>query len=251
MSQTERIRERLIDEGYEELQRPPSPMEFSGHPEADQLVNDVDHYPHAFVLACLADRQIRTERAWSMPFEIRRRLGSFEFDDLAQLAESDWLQLLSGPPSLHRFPERMAEVLHRAVDRIGARYEGYAAHIWLDKPSSATLVRRFLEFHGAGPKIATMAANLLVRYFHVPLRDYRYIDISADTHIRRVMSRLGFVEDGASTEVVVYAAREASPDFPGVFDLVLWTLGREICRPARPRCDECRWIDDCAYASTR
>ena len=50
---------------------------------------------------------------------------------------------------------------------------------------------RRLEFRGAGPKIATMAANLLARHLKVPFSDYYSIDISVDVQVRRVLSRLG------------------------------------------------------------
>lgn len=133
----------------------------------------------------------------------------------------------------------MAVVLFRAVRRIEDRYGGDASRIWSDRPTSATLVRRFLEFHGGGPKIATMAANILVREFHITLADHRYIDISADVQVCRVMSRLGFVEPEASPEVVVYAARDLNPDFPGIFDLALWDIGRTVCHPRGPECARC------------
>jgi hypothetical protein len=48
------------------------------------------------------------------------------------------------------------------------------------------------------------------------------------------MSRLGFVTPGSSPAVVIYAARELNPDFPGIFDLALWDLGRNLCRPVKP-----------------
>jgi hypothetical protein len=37
-----------------------------------------------------------------------------------------------------------------------------------------------------------MAANVLVRNYKVPLKDYFSIDISPDTHIKRVFYRMGF-----------------------------------------------------------
>lgn len=138
--------------------------------------------------------------------------------------------------------------MHRAVARIADVYAGDATRLWADTPASARIVRRFLEFHGAGPKIATMAANILVREFHVPLADYRYIDISADVQVQRVMARLGFVEKSAGTDIAIYAARELSPDFPGIFDVAVWDIGRTVCRPSDPRCGECALRDLCGHA---
>ncbi len=243
------LRDRLVAEGNAALSAPPAVVAFTHDDAADALLNDLVGHPHAFVCAALVDRQVTAEIAWRVPDKIRTRLGTFEFIDLVRLSEADWLRLIRKPEPAHRFPEIMAKTLHLAVQRIAASYGGDASRIWASQPSSATVVRRFLEFHGAGPKIATMAANILVRDFHVPLSDYRYIDVSADVQAQRVMARLGFVDDGSDADVVIYAARELNPDFPGIFHLVLWDIGRTVCRPRNPRCSECRLNDLCAYAS--
>ena len=211
-------------------------------------MNDLTAHPHAFVFGCLVDRQVRAERAWTLPAVLRARLGGFEFEQLTALTQDDWLEVMSTPTPAHRLPDTMATVLYRATQRIADHYEGNAARIWARTPSSATLVRRFLEFHGAGPKIATMATNILVRDFKVPLSDYRYVDLSADVQVRRVMARLGYVEEGCSTDVVIYAARELNPDFPGIFDLALWSIGRTVCRPTDPACGACELARWCSYA---
>jgi endonuclease III len=222
----EELRDQLIAEGEAALAAEPEVIRFTGNQEADELLNDLAGHPHAFVFAALVDRQVRAERAWTLPLLIKLRLGSFEIGDLQSLSEEDWISLLRNPVAAHRMPETMARVLHRASDRILSQYAGDASQIWTGSPPSARVVRRILEFHGAGPKIATMAANILVRSFHIPLGDYRYIDISADVQVDRVMSRLGFVKSGFSPDVVIYTARELNPDFPGIFDLALWNLGR-------------------------
>ena len=46
--------------------------------------------------------------------------------------------------------------------------------------------------------------------------------------------------EGPGLEEVVRAARTLNPDFPGVFDLSLWRIGRTVCRPANPRCGNCQ-----------
>ena len=252
MPQLDQLRDRLVSEGESSLAAPPTPFSFTGSDKADALIKDLDGHPHAFLFACLVDRQVTAERAWMVPSLVRERNGGlFEMGDLEQLTEADRIRLMREPTAAHRLPETMARVLHRAVARLVSHYDGDASRIWAGKPSSAALVRRVLEFHGAGPKIACMAGNLLVRLFRVPLSDYRYLDISADTQVRRVMTRLGFVEEGSDVDVVIYAARELNPDFPGIFDLAVWDIGRTVCEWKTPRCPECRLRDLCAYAVAR
>jgi len=101
-------------------------------------------------------------------------------------------------------------------------------------------VRRFLESDGAGPKIATMAASILVKGFRIPVSDRYSIDVSVDVHVRRVARRLGLVGPDCSDDEIIYRAREMNPKLPGVVDLGLWELGRTCCRSGSPRCGECR-----------
>jgi endonuclease III len=242
---------RLVKQGEAALARPLGPVVFADDPAADALVNDIQGCPQAFVLACLCDRRGTAEQAWKVPHLLQQRIGTLDVGQLARLSEADWLRVVRNPTAIHVIPETMARVMRLAVERIATAYGGDASRIWTGTPPSARVVRRFLEFHGAGPKIATMAANILVRHFHVPLADYHFVDISVDRHVRRVMARMGFVEANAEDILVIYAAREAHPDFPGIFDLALWDLGRRICRPANPRCDICPHADLCAYAKTQ
>lgn len=170
-------------------------LEYTARGEAE-LVNDLDHYPHAYVLGCVMDRQIKAERAWKIPERVKNRLGSFEFGKLRELSQEEVKHLFHEPEALHRFPNTMAEHFYSAVQRIDAEYCGDASAIWSGPVGSATLVRRFLRFDGVGPKIATMAANILVRDFGIELADRHYIDISVDSHVKRVFQRLDLVPKG-------------------------------------------------------
>lgn len=239
------IRDILTNRGQTLFEQPRQFIQFARHQQADELLNDLEHYPHAFVLACIMDRQISAERAWRIPYEIQQRVGSFAFQDLSQLTAEEIQTAMSQPTPLHRFLNDMAQFFHSAIQRIAAQYDGNASNIWSGNPSSATIVRRFLQFDGVGPKIATMAANSLVRDFKIPVSDKFSIDVSPDVHIQRVFKRLGLVGQRASLEEIVYTAREMNPRYPGIFDLSVWEIGRNWCRPHNPTCELCYMNEVC------
>jgi endonuclease III len=229
----------LVQRGKQLFSSEPKPTVFTGVPAADALLNDLAHHPHAFVLACVMDRRIRAERAWLIPYRVSEGLGGFSFERLLQLSLDDVRTLLTVPEPLHRFPAEMSRNFHEAIATIQTAYGGHADRIWSDTPSSAEVVSRFLRFRGVGPKIATMATNILARDFKVPLADYYSADVSADVHVRRVFWRLGLTTGQDRPEEAIYAARALHPAFPGLMDFPAWEIGRGWCRPQEPRCSEC------------
>jgi len=92
-----------------------------------------------------------------------------------------------------------------------------------------------------------MAANILAREFKVEFSDYRSIDISTDTHVMRVMQRMGYVPKGASRQEVIEKARELYPEYPGVIDLPCYRIGKNYCHPNNPECDKCMVNSHCHY----
>ena len=233
------IQDLLVQHGEELLAKPRGLILFTRVSEADALLNDLDHYPHAFIIACLMDRQYKAEKCWLIPYRFQEKLHSFEFARLASLSPDEIHQLMSQPEALHRLPQVMAGIFYAAIQRIAQQYDGDVSTIWKNSPSSATIVKRFLEFEGAGPKIATMAANILVRDFKIPVSDKYSIDVSVDVQVRRAFERLGLIRKDASNEEIIYAARELNPTYPGIIDLALWEIGREWCRPQTPLCSKC------------
>ena len=214
-------------------------------PDANALVTDLAGRPHAFVYACIADRQVKAELAWSLPHALQQRLGSIDPESLHSDGPEAVARAMRNPTTLHRFPEDIGEAIWRGAERIVERYQSDASRIWSGRPSSAEIVARFLAFSGVGPKIGTMATNILVHDFHVPVPDRYSIDISVDVQVRRVMQRMGLVETGASNDEIVYRARALSPDYPGAFDLACWEIGRTTCRPRSPDYASCLVGDAC------
>ena len=222
-------------------------------PAARDLVNDLDGHPHAFVLACIADRQTPADIAWNLPHAIREAVGDFEFDTLRQLPKSKWASVLAA--SGHRLATKMESLLPAAIRHIGDRYGGDASRIWGDGSSGAAVARRFLAFDGVGSKIANMAVNILIRDFDVPLAT-PMPDIAVDTHVLRVFERLGLLgrldhselrsTDSKQQHRLQLRARELNPEWPGELDWPAWLVGRTWCHARRsPECHQCQMGSVC------
>lgn len=229
---------KLLARGNKLLNQPYKTFEFTKVPEADELLNDLTIHSHAFVLACMMDRQIKAEKAWLIPYKFGLLIGGFEFARIKRLSRKK-IRDYFRDNKLHRFINQMADNFYYAIQDIEKKYDGFAANIWANSPRSATIVRRFLEFRGAGIKIATMAANILARDFKIPMADKYCIDISPDVQVRRVFIRLGLISQDATNEELIYSARELNPDYPGIFDFSAWEIGRKWCRPVDPECNDC------------
>ena len=251
---------RLVERGKEKFKAPkdnplnlkkPPHLDEAQYQEAKKLVHvRLTHHPHAFVIACIMDRQIVANRAWLIPYLLSQRIGKpeepkFDFEILRELSKDEIQDHMKGPPALHRYPKDMSRYIHAALRHIADKYEGMAENIWSGCPSSASLVYKFLEFKGIGPKIATMAANTLVRDFKIAVSDHFSIDISPDRHVRRVFQRLDLIPKRASNEQIIYCARELNPKFPGLLDLPAFEIGRSWCSPKKPHCIECFMEDIC------
>ena len=100
------------------------------------------------------------------------------------------------------------------------------------------VVAKLEEFKGISHKKAALGTLLLVRDFGVTLENLYCIDIAYDVHIRRIFLRMGLT-DKDNIKDVTASARKICNEFPGSLTLPFWVAGREYCRPANPKCDEC------------
>jgi len=228
----EKLIARLIEDAKRKLVAPRVALDFeTGIPEAEEMLNDIEHHSHIFVLACVMDKQIRAGRAWAIPYLVGRKLGGFDFAtyrgvDLSRISE------FFNKLKLHRFNNEMAKSFHAAIHDIDIKYGGDTSKIWREPPcpKSALVVRRFLEFRGVVGKIATMATNILARDFKIPMCDHSSIDISPDIQVRKFFVANGLLNATAKKEELIYRARELCPEYPGLLDLASWEGGRKLPR---------------------
>jgi len=212
-------------------------------------LNDFITYPHAFVIGCIADKQVDADIAWLTPYNIYTQVESFHIKDLAKIELNRFREIMDNSNPKHRFHKMVAEEIHCGIKNIMDTYNGNAANIWGGKPSCAVVAKRFLKFKGVGPKISSMATNILYRDFKVPFSDYSSIDISADVHIQRVFARLGLCSESATVDEIIKIARSLHPQFPGIMDLPTWEIGKYWCNSNVQACSQCYLRE--AYASSK
>jgi len=58
-----KIVEILVSKGNNLFNQPYKLIPFTKNRESNELLNNFEEYPHAFVLVCIMNRQIKTERA--------------------------------------------------------------------------------------------------------------------------------------------------------------------------------------------
>ncbi|HLI38178.1 MAG TPA: hypothetical protein VKV80_12690 [Streptosporangiaceae bacterium] len=208
--------------------------QFTPNRDANQLVHDD---PFAFLLAVISDMGIPAERAWALPYQLRKRLGHLDPGRLAADPEAV-LAAVRQEPMLHRFVNHVSAWLVQAAQIILDKYHGDAAALWSDTPTAAELRRRLEDFPGIGQKKAAMAVEILARDLGVPLRELSGGDVAYDVHLRRVFLRTGLAQHD-KVDHMVAVARALYPERPGALDMPAWDIGRRWCRPTGPDCPDC------------
>jgi A/G-specific adenine glycosylase len=126
---------------------------------------------------------------------------------------------------------RRALSLHRAAQSIVAEHGGVV-------PST---VEGLEALPGVGPYTARAVAAIA---FRVPVG-------AVDTNVRRVLGRMvaGGPEAFTAGEMQALADAVVPLDRPDAWTHALMDLGARLCRPARPRCEECPAVPWCRYAA--
>lgn len=124
------------------------------------------------------------------------------------------------------------EALRRILAERGALSIGFLAEMDLDGA-----LTWLLSLSGVGKKTAGI---VLLFSFGVP-----YFPV--DTHIRRVLRRVGWIRGNEEPHDRANAILPKDPDLMANLHLQLIRLGRTLCRPKSPACGDCPIIERCRH----
>jgi endonuclease-3 len=210
-------------------------------PEARELVRT---NPFAFLLAASLDRGTKTEIIWTLPYCLQQALGHLDPCYIAQMSEDDMRALLEQLPKKPRFINDASRTIVSLARMVCDEFHGDAARLWQDRTALETMWK-FQEIPGVGPGIAAMLVILLERLGLARFSDPHNIPVKPDSHVIRVMGRLGLIPLGSTEQHAVAKARALKPDYPGALDSPLWYIGRKFCHSISPACAECPLNDLC------
>lgn len=199
---------------------------------------------NAFLIGLISDQSVKAEWAWSLPYNLQQRIGTFDCESIvADFEEKDIQNAIREKPSLHRYPANIGKYIYNAFLMLNSKYECDAKNIWINE-SAQSIVDRLEEFKGISHKKASLGCLILTRDFGLNVLDKENIDIIYDVHIRRIFMRTGFSRED-SLSAIVEGAKKIYPKFPGYLTSSFWAIGRNYCRPQNPNCNDCPIKDYC------
>ncbi len=95
------------------------------------------------------------------------------------------------------------------------------------------------------PGIGRKSANVILREMGQPA-----VGIIVDLHVVRVAPRLGIAQGTDPKKLEKQLMEATDPKDWGEVGMAISFLGREICRPSNPKCEECVMKKVCVYTKT-
>ena len=114
--------------------------------EADQLLRED---PNAVLIGLLLDQRVLAETAFCGPLKLKQRLGHFDMARIADMDEEAFKEVFVQTPAVHRFTNKMADLVQANARKLAEEYDGDAATLWTDADLK-TLEKRLLAFPGFG-----------------------------------------------------------------------------------------------------
>ena len=136
----------------------PPVLPFTGNDEADRLLTDD---PTALLIGFVLDQQVPLQKAFSGPFELRKRIGTLDAAEIAAMEPARLEDAFRERPALHRFPANMAHRTQELCAAIARDFGGDASRVWTEAKDGRDLERRLLSLPGIGEmKARTLIAIL-------------------------------------------------------------------------------------------
>src|SRR6184192_1607805 len=86
--------------------------------------------PLALLIGMVLDQQVKMEKAFGGPYELKQRLGHLDVRKIAAMDPEGLDKVFRDRPALHRFPGSMARRVQAMCAAVASDYGGDAGAVW-------------------------------------------------------------------------------------------------------------------------
>jgi uncharacterized HhH-GPD family protein len=140
------------------------PIVWTDVPEANRLL-ETD--PLALLIGLVLDQQVKMEKAFAGPYELKQRLGHLDVRKIAAMDPDKLGAVFRERPALHRFPGSMAQRVQALCQAIVKEYGGDVAAVWEGARDGDDLAIRIKKLPGFGDMKVKILVAVLAKKFGV------------------------------------------------------------------------------------
>jgi len=141
-----------------------SPIVWTDNEEANRLL-DTD--PLALLIGMVLDQQVKMEKAFIGPYELKKRLGGLDVRTIASMDPDRLDKVFRERPALHRFPGNMARRVQAMTQVVVKDYGGDAGAVWREARDGDDLAKRISKLPGFGEMKTKIMISVLAKKFEV------------------------------------------------------------------------------------
>ena len=145
------------------------PIAWTHDPAANRLL-ETD--PLALLIGLVLDQQVKMEKAFAGPYELKRRLGHLDVRKIARMDSARLDTVFRERPALHRFPGSMARRCQALCLAVVEQYAGDAASVWTAAADGDDLAARIRKLPGFGELKVKILISILAKKFGVKPRGW-------------------------------------------------------------------------------
>ena len=140
------------------------PIVWTVDPEANRLL-ETD--PLALLIGLVLDQQVKMEKAFAGPYELKKRLGQLDVRKIARMDPDKLDAVFRERPALHRFPGSMARRCQALCQALVDDFGGDPASVWTGAVDGSDLAARIRKLPGFGDLKVKILIAILAKKFGV------------------------------------------------------------------------------------
>ena len=204
-----------IDKIVENLQKANQPR--------SEFVNLMEEFrnPYLVLIACILS--LRTNDKTTYPATLRMLELAKTPQEMMNISEDDLANAIYPVGFYKNKAKQIIELSKTIVEKLDGKV-----------PDS---IENLTKFNGVGRKTANL---VLAKGFGIPA-------ICVDVHVHRIFNRIGYVTTKTPDETE-FALREKLPQKYWLdINTLMVTHGQNVCKPKKPKCDECPIREFCEF----